>query len=207
MKHYLLPLLSLLALAAAGCKGHPASQPAPVETVPAVAQPVTRYMETDTLYNFHYFTANFTVEAQGIRADGVLRMKRDSLIWLSVNKIVELGRAEFTPDSLFGYLKVGNKFVACSYADLHKRLGIDIDFRALQRILLGKGSNCHVVQVEYDRFDTIGGEELPRQLDLTLNDKRYYTTAKLEYTKIALDQPGTFPFSIPKNATRLWPTQ
>lgn len=174
-------------------------------TVPKVDKPVTQYIETDTLYSFDYFTANFTAEAKGFAANGTLRMKRDSIIWLSLSKIVEIGRAEFTPDSLFAYIKLNNKFVACSYADLHKRLGIDIDFPALQKILLGKGSRYNIVQVEYDDFDTIGGEEFPHKLNFTLNDKRFYTTGQVNYSKIVLDHPGTFPFSIPRNAKRLWP--
>lgn len=200
--------LFLAALLFVACKSQQLpQQKKDVSTVPHVNKPLTHYVETDTLYSFDYLTANFNLEAQGISANGVMRMKRDSIIWLTINKLVELGRVKLTPDSVYGYLKVGNKYVACTYTDLKNKMGVDIDFNTIQRILIGKGSNKKIVQVEYDNFDTIKGEEFPHHMDITLNDKRFYSNAKVNYTKIILDQPGSFPFSIPKSASRLWPSK
>lgn len=172
-----------------------------VETVPQVDKPLTQYIETDTLGAWDWYTANYTMEVRGMSANGQIRMRRDSVIWINATKLLEIGRAKFTRDSVTGYLKVGNKYIHCSYADL-RRQGLDINFQTVQGALTGKGSNRNVVQVEYDNFDTIDGEEFPLLLNLTLNDKRFYTTATMRIMRLQLNLPQEMPLIIPASAER-----
>ncbi len=178
-----------------------------VEAVPEVDDPLRQYVESDTLESFDYLAATFTATVAGQSVNGTLRIARDSVIWVSAAKIIELGRAKITPDSLFAVVRIGNRYIACSLDEVRSGLGIDIDFATVQDVLLGNGSHKSVLLVEYDNFDTIGGEELPRKLDLTLNDRRFYTTATLHYHSITLNQPASYPWTLPKNGVRLWPKE
>lgn len=190
-----LALLSLLA----SCKPQPEQK---VETVPEVVKPVTQYYEKnlDSLSDFQTFSASFSCEIQGISANGLLRIDRDSIIWLTLNKIVELGRLKATPDSLLAYLKITNQYVRLSFPEMKSQMGVDMDFATLQSVLLGQGSMKSQLLVEYDDFDSISGQEIPRSLDITFNDKRFYQTARVKYGKINVDIPQSYPFYIPKNA-------
>ncbi len=176
-----------------------------VETVPEVDDPLRQYVELDTSDSFDYFSSSFVAEVGQNSVDGTLRIARDSVIWISASKMIELFRAKMTPDSLFAVVRVANRYLACSIDELRTGLGVDIDFATVQNVLLGKGSHKSLLLVEYDNFDTINGEELPRKIDLTLNDRRFYTTATVQYNKIVLDQPSSYPWSCPKNGTRIWP--
>lgn len=207
MKHDIIHTITLgmAVLLVGSCRSHQQAateKPRPgVETVPQVDKPMTQYIETDTLAVWDWYTANYTVETRGLSATGQVRMRRDSVIWLNATKLFELGRAKFTRDSVTGYLKVNNTYIRCSYADLRKH-GIDISYATLQRVLTGKGSNRNIVQVEYDNFDTIGGEEFPCLLNLTINDKRFYTTATMKISRLLLNQPQEMPLTIPTSAER-----
>ena len=44
---------------------------------------------------------NFTASVDGMSVNGQLRMANDSVMWLSITKIIELGRALATPDSVW----------------------------------------------------------------------------------------------------------
>ena len=202
-------LLAALLLAACGERGDKAPEGQPgVETVPEAPVPLTQYIETDTLDSYDYLSSNFTLSISGMSANGVMRMHHDDRVWVSVSKVFELGRALFTKDSVFAYVKMTGKYVRCSYADLRAALGAYVDYRTVQGVLTGKGSNTNLVQVEYDQFDTVNGEEFPLFLDLTLNDKRLYATAQMRLSRLRLGDSTArlqFPFSIPPSAQPLWP--
>ncbi|MDY5969748.1 MAG: DUF4292 domain-containing protein [Bacteroidales bacterium] len=202
-------LLTVGAIAVASCDKNRPPEPQPgVETVPQAPVPLKQYVETDTLDSYEYLSSNFTVSVRGINVNGVVRMHRDDKIWISVNKVFEIGRALFTQDSVFGYLKMGDKYVRCSYSDLRQALGAYVDYSTVQGVLTGKGSNTNLVQVEYDQFDTIGNEEFPLFIDVTLNNKDYYTNAQVRMSKLLLGDSTaalSFPIRIPPSAQRLWP--
>ncbi len=176
-----------------------------VEAVPEVDDPLRKYIELDTADSFEYFSTHFTAEVGQNSVDGTLRIARDSVIWISASKMIELFRAKMTPDSLFAVVRVANRYLACGIDELCSSLGADIDFATVQNVLLGKGSRKNLLLVEYDNFDTIDGEEFPRQLEITLNDRRFYNTATIRYNKIVLNQPAGYPWSRPKNGINMWP--
>lgn len=194
--------IGLCVLVACGCK---MTRETTVETVPEVAKPQRQYYDhvDDTSDFYTSFAGNFSCEVQGMNANGVVRIQRDSVLWVSVNKIVELGRAKATRDSVFGYIRLTNQYVRYSYGDLLRLFNIDIDYQTLQSVLTGRGSQKRQLMVEYDDFDSIGDEEFARKMEVTLNDKRYYTTLQLKYNRIDLNQPQSYPFYIPKGASPL----
>lgn len=200
MKNKLFFLLFILLLW--GCK---VTQQTTVEAIPEVEKPQHQYFDhvNDTNDFFTTFSGNFNCEVQGMNANGIVRIQRDSLLWISVNKLVELGRVKATRDSVFGYLKVTNQYAKYSYEDLKRLFNIDVDFATLQNVLTGRGSNKRQIMVEYDDFDSIGDEEFAKRMELTINDKRYYAVLQLKYNRIDLNLPQSYPFYIPKTAVPL----
>lgn len=200
MKNKLFFLLFILLLW--GCK---VTQQTTVEAIPKVEKPQRQYFDhvNDTNDFFTTFSGNFNCEVQGMNANGIVRIQRDSLLWISVNKLVELGRVKATRDSVFGYLKVTNQYAKYSYEDLKRLFNIDVDFATLQNVLTGRGSNKRQIMVEYDDFDSIGDEEFAKRMELTINDKRYYAVLQLKYNRIDLNLPQSYPFYIPKTAVPL----
>lgn len=204
MKRYVFFLSLPLLLLTIACKEHPPKESSGVETVPEVSKPLTHFWDlADTVENFESLYATFTCEARGLSANGVLRIQRDSIIWCSVSKIIELARVRLTPDSVCAYMKPVNRYLACRYEEL-QQAGLDIDYATIESVLTGGGSHKPLLQVEYDDFDTINGMEIPTTLDVTLNDKRLYTTAVVHYRKLLFDQAQSYPFAVPRGATPLW---
>lgn len=95
----------------------------------------------DTIMNISYrqYTANFSCTVEGIAVNGQIRMAKDSVIWVSINKVIELGRVILTPSRVQGYVKILNKYFDGNYDDLRRQFGIDIDFATLESLLAG---NC-----------------------------------------------------------------
>jgi len=107
-----------------------------------VDKPATNTATTPALdfvrnVDFKYYTANFSCEVEGIAVSGQIRIARDSMIWISVNKFIEVGRVVITPDSVKGFARVVNKYFTGSFADLKQRFGLDLDYASLQALLLG----------------------------------------------------------------------
>lgn len=95
----------------------------------------------DTIQNayYRYYSANFSCEVDGMRVNGQIRIVHDSAIWISVNKVIEVGRALITPTRVQGYVKLLNKQYDGSYSDVVKRWGLDLDYATLEALLTG---NC-----------------------------------------------------------------
>jgi hypothetical protein len=108
------------------------------EAKPPVAPRAPR-LDTITSTDFATLTANFRCSVDGVTVNGQLRMASDSIIWVSINKIVELGRARITPTRAQAYTKLMGMNYDLTYSDLRQRWGIDIDFATLQALLMG---NC-----------------------------------------------------------------
>ena len=128
----ILILVAAALLLAASCRSHRQAavnlEPGS-ETTPEAGSGTT----AGTPRQYTVITFDGTVE--GISVNGQIRMAKDSIIWCSVTKLLEVGRAMATPDSvwvrstLFGVDKKGpiQKF--------QRRVGADISFEQLQTIL------------------------------------------------------------------------
>ena len=108
-------------------------------------------------FEFHTISRNFIVKVEGFNMtlNGQLRVKHDSIIWFTLSKMVEIGRAKLTQDSVFAYLKIQNKYFAGSYADLFKTLGVAIDYQTLQALLLGNDMKTRNLENE---IPTVSGD-------------------------------------------------
>lgn len=67
-----------------------------------------------------------------------LRMKRDSVIWMSISKIgIEGARLLITKDSVKYINRLDNKFFIGDFAYISKLLNTDLDFEILQSLFIG----------------------------------------------------------------------
>lgn len=114
-------VLALLAMATVSCR----SQRETAHTTPTtpVIDPTA-----PPAYAPQYYTANFTCTTQGITAKGQLRLQADSVLWAYASKIVELGRARLTKDSVVVYVKLTNSCFRGTYIDLYRRFGYRTSF-------------------------------------------------------------------------------
>ncbi|MBR1549505.1 MAG: DUF4292 domain-containing protein [Bacteroidales bacterium] len=113
--------LTLLALVATGCRStRPTPAPTPVVT-PTESQ---------------YTVMTFSGTVEGISVSGQVRMEHGKVIWCSVSKFIELGRAMATPDSLWVRATMMDLDRKGDYRDLERLSGRRIAFADLEAILL-----------------------------------------------------------------------
>ncbi len=188
-------LLATVAALSVSCRGHKHLQRGDNDSVVVVddtpkppAAPVERL---DTLQNayYKYYSANFSCEVDGITVNGQIRIVHDSAIWISLNKIIEVGRVLITPTRVQGYVKLMNKYIDDDYATLAQQWGVDADYATLEALLTG---NCppHCVKraeptrdgnrvtLQYNQKSNATAQQ--RQLTLFKN----YKTKKIEQTQI-----------------------
>lgn len=138
-------LIILICVCLAGCRSHRAAvrhDRAQRDTTATTTPTTEAHPERlDTLMNANYSTlsANFECKVRGIDVSGQLRMGKDEIVWVSISKIIELGRAQLTPSRVQAYIKLAGKKYDLSYADIKRQWGIDADFATLQALLT---ANC-----------------------------------------------------------------
>ena len=171
----------------------PASQPTPPPAAP------TSEPKEDTL--FSTVQATFTCTAQGITANGLLRMERDSAIWVSVSKIIELGRARITPDSVVAYIGVTNECLQMTMAEAQRRYGID--YSMLQGLLLGEPLASPLIASPGSQPDPSLPYPFPHSLTVSLSHPQLRTKVNLRFSKTTFNLPLSFPLHLPKSAKPL----
>ena len=140
-------LIAITLIAITGCRSHKQLQRGAVAASDSTAiadkretsEPKPIMLDTILNSTYRYYTTNFSCTVRGVSVNGQIRMVSDSIIWISVSKVVELGRAIATPTGVKGYSKLMNKYYDGSYADLRTRWGIDADFATIEALLTG---NC-----------------------------------------------------------------
>ena len=76
----------------------------------------------------------FNATVEGVSVSGQLRMVQDSALWLSAYKIIEVGRALATRDSVWISAPLMDVHFAGTYADLSRKAARTITFDELQRM-------------------------------------------------------------------------
>lgn len=79
--------------------------------------------------------ANFTAVVDGMNVSGQLRMAEDSVIWVAVYKIIELGRAKATVDSVWVNVPLMGRSFAGTYAEVSRMAKRQVSFESLQSII------------------------------------------------------------------------
>lgn len=133
-------LFALLTLGA--CKKELVTAPAPAPVVASIPPPKPDVLVVNAPpLDFRYLQAKGKVqfEMKGDKQEATLaiRMRRDSIIWLSVSKVgIEGARMKITPDSVFVLNKLQKTVFVGSFSALQDRYQVPIDFAMLQAALL-----------------------------------------------------------------------
>lgn len=129
------------------CRSHrhvvtpPVTDSTPVAQQDSATVKPTATVRLDTIRDasFNTYCANYSCTVDGVNVNGQIRIEHDSIIWISINKIIEVGRIMLTPTHVKAYVRIANKYYDGDYATLSRRFGIDIDYYTLEALLTG---NC-----------------------------------------------------------------
>ena len=145
---------------------------------------------------FEWMTANLSIQAEGNGMtfddlSGQLRMRKDSLIWLSVTATmgVEALRAKVSNDSIWILNRLEKTYLAEPLDTVSAQLGIPLSLPLVQTLLLDNN------------------EGLPPVENQTVQLKFFIMgewSAKMRYNNVTLDQPTTtFPLKITDKMERM----
>ena len=128
-------LIGAVAVLATGCrsarqaaKNETSEQPAAVVNQ-ETAEPVETQVQKRQLT-----MQNFTATVDGVSVNGQLRMAEDSVIWVTVSKIIELGRAKATADSVWVNVPLAGRSFAGTYREASRLAKREVSFAQLQSI-------------------------------------------------------------------------
>lgn len=135
--------------------------------------------------DYEWMTAKMTLDvcAEGMELNdlnGVLRMRRDSVIWISASAMMglEAVRACVTADSVVVLNRLDKSYLAEPLAEVSEKLALPLTLSETQTLLLGDGRSDHV----------------------ELRVGPY--TAKIRYSDIHWNEPTTFPIHVGKTYER-----
>ncbi len=159
-----------------------------------------------------WFTAQFKGQAQlnskTYPISAHLRMRQDSVIWISVSAILglETARIHLTPDSLKLINRLNSTYFIGDVKELTKRYNLHLSFHEIQNVLLGKHSfsNSNTFQLlayeqDYILFadsDTanytlrLNSEYLPLEINSVQQDS---ISIKLSYSNFVVVQEEWLP--------------
>ncbi|WP_347159663.1 DUF4292 domain-containing protein [Pontibacter chitinilyticus] len=196
-------LLAILLLA--GCKK---------EVVPTAATATTETIGRVSIKNldFNYLTAKSQISLDGngekLSSGLTLRMKKDSVIWISVQPGlgIEAARLMLTQDSVYLMNRLKKEYVATDYTFLRNKFQVDVSFDVLQALLLGnyqsqgteKVLNAeglqHVQQMRENLlFDYFIGLQNSKLQQLNVQDKHTGNTITVKYDRF--QDLGNVPFA------------
>ncbi len=105
------------------------------------------------------------------------RLRKDSLIWVSINApiIGEIARAVITRDSVKAIERINKKQYLYSYANLQKLINIEVDFNTLQELILGNAIATDGMVTEIKELGNLSnilikGKDYTNQLTYARND-------------------------------------
>ena len=145
--------------------------------------------------SFEWLTANMSIQAEGNGMEfndlsGQLRIRHDSLIWLSVTATmgVEVLRAKVSNDSVWLINRLEKTYLAEPLDTVSAQLGIPLSLPLLQTLLLDNNQGLPPVENQTVQLKTflMGG-----------------LSAKIRYNNIKLDEPTTFPLKITNKMARV----
>jgi len=139
----IITIFSVLLIVFSSCKVHkPVQKTAKSKTATIIDDASSFYkVVTDNYPAYNTFliklSAEYTDKDQSQSLNGVIRINRDSMIWVSVTAILgyEIVRFIFTPDSVRFVNKVDNTYYLGNYDYLKRLFNISLDFYSLQALI------------------------------------------------------------------------
>ncbi|MDO7847866.1 DUF4292 domain-containing protein [Hymenobacter sp. M29] len=208
-------LLLALGLLVGSCtrKATPTVSTKPGTSV-SVAEPTVRATNTSFLYLNAKGKAQITMKGNKQGANISLRMRRDSIIWVTAGLLgVEGVRAVLTPDSVRVVNKLEKTYFTGGYDYLSKLLNVPVSFAQMQALLLGDylpapaGTTPTIATEEANRQRVsypMAGVLIERLLQpgtgrvqqLKVSDAATQRNLTVDYTDFKpLEEPGNLPFA------------
>lgn len=139
--------------------------------------------------DFNYLTTrsriNYDDGSNSIGATASIRMKKDSIIWISVSPGlgIEAARGLVTRDSIFLMNKLEKNYYAFSFAELSQKLNVSLSYDVLQSALLG---DMIRPLGRRDRIERQGEQTLVVQQEPMVDIANYISHETLKLTKVIL---------------------
>ena len=144
---------------------------------------------------FEWLTSNLDIQAEGngVAFDdlsGQLRMRKDSLVWLSVTATmgVEVLRAKFSNDSVWIVNRLEKTYLEEPLDTISAQLGMPLSLSLLQTLLLDNNEGLPPVENQTVQLKTFVMGNL---------------SAKMRYKSIKLNEETTFPLKITDKMERV----
>ena len=144
---------------------------------------------------FEWMTSNLDIQAEGngMAFDdlaGQLRMRKDSLVWLSVTATmgVEVLRAKFSNDSVWIVNRLEKTYLAEPLDTVSVQLGMPLSLPLIQTLLLDNNEGLPPVENQTVQLKTFVMGNL---------------AAKVRYKNIKLNEKTSFPLKITDKMERL----
>jgi hypothetical protein len=134
MNKSLFILLCCFGIIASACKRQK------ITATPTVATENTEFTVQEIDFNYFNSKSKITYKdaENNLTATVNIRMKKDSIIWLSISKVgVEGVRSMITQDSIFVADKLKNEYTNYDFKSLSEKFGFTITFDLLQAAILG----------------------------------------------------------------------
>ena len=137
---------------------------------------------------FEWLTSNLDIQAEGNGMSfddlsGQLRMRKDSLVWLSLTATmgIEVARIKVSSDSVWILNRLEKTYLAEPMKNVSEYLGIPLSLTLLQTLLLDNNEGLPPVENQIVLLKTFALGNL---------------SAKVRYHHIKLDEKTTFPLKI-----------
>lgn len=144
---------------------------------------------------FEWMTANLDIQAEGNgmsfdNLSGQLRMRNDSIVWLSVTAIigVEVLRAKVSNDSVWVLNRMEKTYLAEPLDSLGAKVGMPLSLPLVQTLLLDNNEGVPPVENQMVQLKTFVMGNM---------------AAKIRYKNVKLDEKTTFPLKITDKMERV----
>lgn len=178
MNKYLV-IIACLLLATTACKR---------ETAPTVSRKDIRELAIKDI-DFNYFSArskiNYDDGNNSLGATASIRMKKDSLIWISVSPGlgIEAARGLVTRDSIFLMNKFEKNYYAYSFAELSDKLNVALSYDVVQAALIG---DMIRPMDRSNRIERMDQQTVVIQQEPLLDIANYISHENMKLTKVIL---------------------
>lgn len=144
---------------------------------------------------FEWLTANLSIDAEGNGMalndlSGQLRMRKDSIIWLSVTATlgVEVLRAKVSNDSIWVLNRLEKSYLAEPLDTISEQLGLPFSLPWVQALLFDNDEGLPPVENQTVQLKTFAFGNMK---------------AKIKYISVKLDEKTTFPLKITDKMERV----
>jgi hypothetical protein len=143
---------------------------------------------------FEYFQARTKIKYlegdQGVNASANIRIKKDSIIWISVTPAlgIEMLRAIVTRDSIFIIDRLNKEFEAISLDSIGNRMNFNINYSMLESVLMG---NLVLSRNGDDKIIRDGNYFLLKQKNGSLSIDNFVNAKTMKIEKVSIMDDST----------------